>query len=72
MLFGISLRLLDLCEDILGSGMPDRGFGFRLWFNVRFSVSKGCLKLPNPTFLQVLIIIPNMEIMGTLPKSRFW
>ena len=30
------------------------------------------LKLPNPTFLWVLIINPSMEFIGTLQKSRFW
>ena len=30
------------------------------------------LNLPKPTLLQVLIIHPNMEFIGTLQKSRFW
>ena len=30
------------------------------------------LNLPNPTFLQVLIINPSIEFIGTLQKSRFW
>ena len=30
------------------------------------------LNLPNPTFLSVLIINPNMEFIGTRQKSRFW
>ena len=30
------------------------------------------LKLPNPTFLWVPIINPNMKFMGTLQQSRFW
>ena len=29
------------------------------------------LKLPNPTFLSVLIINPNMEFIGTGQKSKF-
>ena len=33
---------------------------------------EGYLKLPNPTFLKVLIINPNMEFIGALQKSRFW
>ena len=30
------------------------------------------LNLPNPTFLSVRIINPNMEFIGTREKSRFW
>ena len=30
------------------------------------------LNLPNPTFLSVPIINPNMEFIGTRQKSRFW
>ena len=34
--------------------------------------SSNYLNLPNPTFLSVLIINPNMEFIGTRQKSRFW
>ena len=30
------------------------------------------LNLPNPTFLSVLIINPNIDFIGTRQKSRFW
>ena len=32
----------------------------------------GYLNLPKTEFLEVLIIDPNMEFIGTLRKSRFW
>ena len=36
------------------------------------TMNKLYLNLPKPSFLQVLIINPNMGFIGTLPKSRFW
>ena len=66
-------RILSLQQSVtVAEEKP--GSECSLVFTWRFmgSYNYKYLNLPNPTFLSVLIINPNMEFIGTRQKSRFW
>ena len=62
------MAILGLAQG-LGFGVE----GLGAWIvRIGFSTTLDYLNLPNPTFLSVLIINPNMVFIGTRQKSRFW
>ena len=56
------------CSRGISSNVRESNIGFRS----PSTLAQPYLNLPNPTFLSVLIINPNMEFIGTRQKSRFW